>query len=79
MFALLVIANINMALQGTDVKGLEFGRTYLVIRPFLQPVFMLWALYAGGVIGRRVTGGGAARFDHPPKPDGISTGRRGLL
>ncbi|MGE0796721.1 MAG: hypothetical protein AB7G13_32945 [Lautropia sp.] len=52
LFALLVIANINMAIQGTDVRGLEFGRTYLIVRPLLQPLFMLWALYAAGVIGR---------------------------
>ena len=79
MFALLVIANINMAIQGTDVKGLEFGQTYLVIRPFLQPIFMLWALHAGGVIGRPLSGGEATRSDHPEKLDGISTSRRGLL
>lgn len=53
LFALLVIANIHMAVQGTDVQGLEFGRTYLVVRPFLQPLFIAWALYAGGVIGAR--------------------------
>ena len=52
LFSVMVIANIQMAIRGTDVAGLEFGRTYLIVRPFLQPVFVLWALYAAGVIGR---------------------------
>ena len=51
MFAVLVIANINMAIEGANVHGLEFGRTYLIIRPFLQPLFILWALFAAGVVG----------------------------
>ncbi len=50
MFAVLVIANINVAMQGTQVEGLEFGRTYYLIRPFLQPIFILWALYSTGVV-----------------------------
>lgn len=59
LFALLVIANIHVAIAGTDVHGLAFGRTYLVVRPFLQPLFMLWALYAAGVVGSG--GGGKGR------------------
>jgi uncharacterized membrane protein len=51
MFAVLVIANINMAIEGANVHGLEFGRTYLFIRPFLQPLFILWALFAAGAVG----------------------------
>ena len=53
MFALLVIANINVAMQGTHVDGLEFGRTYYLIRPFLQPIFILWALYSTGWLRQR--------------------------
>jgi uncharacterized membrane protein len=53
MFALLVIANVNVAIKGTGVEGLEFGQTYFVLRPFLQPVFILWALYSVGIsLGR---------------------------
>ena len=54
LFAVLVLANINVAVQGTQVDGLEFGRTYYVIRPFLQPLFILWALYATGWLPRRL-------------------------
>ncbi len=53
MFAVLVIANINVAVQGAQVDGLEFGRAYYVVRPFLQPIFILWALYATGWLRRR--------------------------
>ena len=48
-----MIANVNVAVQGAHVDGLEFGRTYYVIRPFLQPVFILWALYVTGWLARR--------------------------
>jgi uncharacterized membrane protein len=53
MFALLVIANVNVAIKGTGVEGLEFGETYFVLRPFLQPLFILWALYSVGISLRR--------------------------
>jgi uncharacterized membrane protein len=54
LFALLVvIANINVALQGSHVQGLEFGAWYYWLRPLLQPLFILWALYVSGVMGRR--------------------------
>lgn len=49
MFSLLVVANINVALKGTGVEGLDFGRAYFVLRPFFQPIFILWALYSVGV------------------------------
>ena len=52
MLAVVVIANINVAVQGQGVHGLPFGRGYYWFRLLLQPVFMVWALYAGGVIGR---------------------------
>ena len=48
MFGLLVIANINVALKGTGVDGLDFGRAYFVVRPLFQPVFIAWALYCVG-------------------------------
>jgi uncharacterized membrane protein len=53
MLAFLVIANIHVALQGSQVQGLEFGAWYYYLRPFLQPIFMLWALFAAGVIWQR--------------------------
>ncbi|MFO6418932.1 hypothetical protein ACLBKS_01870 [Hylemonella sp. W303a] len=49
MLLCVVIANINVALQGQTVQGLEFGAWYFWIRPLLQPVFVLWALYCVGV------------------------------
>jgi uncharacterized membrane protein len=49
LLASVVVANINVALQGQSVQGLEFGTWYLWLRPFAQPVIMAWALYAGGV------------------------------
>jgi uncharacterized membrane protein len=51
MLAFLVIANIHVALQGGRVQGLEFGDWYYYLRPFFQPIFMLWALFVSGVIG----------------------------
>lgn len=49
MLACVVIANINVALQGQTVQGLEFGAWYFWVRPLFQPVFVLWALYCVGV------------------------------
>lgn len=53
MLAFLVIANINVALKGHSVHGLEFGAWYYWLRPFIQPIFIIWALYVSGVIGRQ--------------------------
>ena len=50
LFALLVIANINVAIKGIQVEGLPFGVTYYLLRPFLQPLFIAWALYCVGPI-----------------------------
>jgi uncharacterized membrane protein len=50
MFALIVIANVNVALSGQQVEGLAFGAWYYWLRPLIQPVFILWALYATGAI-----------------------------
>lgn len=48
-----VVANINVAIQGQSVQGLEFGAWYFWIRPLFQPVFIAWALYCVGVWPRR--------------------------
>ena len=53
MLAVVVIANINVAVNGLEVQGLPFGRWYYWFRLLLQPIFIVWALYAGGVIGRQ--------------------------
>ena len=55
LFALLVIANINVAVQGSQVEGLQFGTTYYVLRPLFQPLFIAWALYGVGVLAGRRT------------------------
>jgi uncharacterized membrane protein len=49
MLACIVVANINVAIQGQSVQGLDFGAWYYWIRPLFQPVFILWALYGAGV------------------------------
>lgn len=50
MLALLVAANVNVAIEGSSVRGLEFGSWYYWLRPFIQPLFILWALFVSGVI-----------------------------
>ncbi len=50
MFCVLVVANINVAIKGTGVDGLTFfGPTYLWVRPLMQPIYVVWVLYAVGV------------------------------
>ena len=49
----LVCANINIAIQGKGVQGMEFGAWYFWLRPAFQPVFIAWVLFACGMIGRR--------------------------
>lgn len=44
--------NIAQYVEGTDAFGLDTDRARLV-RLFFQPVLVLWALWAGGVLGRR--------------------------
>ncbi len=51
LLSVIVIANINVAIQGTQVQGLAFGAWYNWIRPFLQPILIAWALYASGAVG----------------------------
>lgn len=50
MLAMLVIANINVAVKGGSVQGLEFGAWYYWIRLLFQPIFILWALFVSEVI-----------------------------
>lgn len=54
MLAAIVVANIHVALAGSRVQGLEFGAWYYYLRPFFQPIFMLWALFVSGVIWQPV-------------------------
>jgi uncharacterized membrane protein len=44
--------NIGQYLEGTDAFGLDTDRARF-IRLFFQPVLVLWALWAGGLLGRR--------------------------
>lgn len=50
MLTLLVAANVNVTIEGSSVRGLEFGSWYYWLRPFIQPLFILWALFVSGVI-----------------------------
>lgn len=45
-------ANIHNAIYGLSVEGLPQSSTYYWIRLFFQPLIIVWALYAGGIIGR---------------------------
>lgn len=49
MLVCVVAANINVALKGQTVQGLDFGAWYFWVRPLFQPVFVAWALYSVGV------------------------------
>lgn len=53
MLCFLVIANINVALQGAGYPGAGAALPgwYYWLRPALQPLIILWALYAAGVVG----------------------------
>ena len=46
-------ANIKNALEGLDVEGLPAATWYYWLRLPMQPLIILWALYAGELIGRR--------------------------
>jgi uncharacterized membrane protein len=52
MLGFLVTANINVAIKGSGISGLEFGQWYFWLRPIFQPFIIAWVLYAAGVIGR---------------------------
>ncbi|HEY0877088.1 MAG TPA: hypothetical protein VGE10_01420 [Zeimonas sp.] len=51
--AIVVVANVHVALTGATVAGLPFGAWYYWLRPLLQPLIIAWALYAAEVIGPR--------------------------
>jgi catechol 2,3-dioxygenase-like lactoylglutathione lyase family enzyme len=40
----------NVAIESSSVRGLEFGSWYYSLRPFIQPLFVLWVLFVSGVI-----------------------------
>ena len=44
--------NIAQYVEGTPAFGLDTDRARLT-RLFFQPVLVLWALWAGGLLGRR--------------------------
>ncbi|MCY1535708.1 hypothetical protein D9M68_711230 [compost metagenome] len=48
-------ANLHNALQGLNVAGLPSASWYYWLRLPFQPLVILWALYAGGVLARSGT------------------------
>jgi uncharacterized membrane protein len=51
-FVAIFPGNVAQYLEGKDAFGLDTDRARLV-RLFFQPVLVLWALWAGGLLGRR--------------------------
>ena len=51
-FVAIFPGNIAQFVEGRDAFGLDTDRARF-IRLFLQPVLVLWALWAGGLLGRR--------------------------
>ncbi|WP_237690297.1 DoxX family protein [Nocardioides panacisoli] len=51
-FVAIFPGNVAQYVEGTDAFGLTTDRARLV-RLFFQPVLVLWALWAGGVLRRR--------------------------
>ncbi|MFC6154920.1 DoxX family protein [Nocardioides yefusunii] len=51
-FVAIFPGNIGQYVEGTDAFGLDTDRKRLV-RLFFQPVLVLWALWAGGLVGRK--------------------------
>lgn len=51
-FVAIFPGNIAQYLEGTDAFGLDSDRARFV-RLLFQPVLVLWALWAGGLLGRR--------------------------
>jgi uncharacterized membrane protein len=70
MLALLVVADVNVAMEGSSVRGLEFGSWYYWLQPFVQPLFVVWALYVSGVIWE----GGPERDERLTDLPGSSSG-----
>ena len=57
-FVAIFPGNIAQYVEGRDAFGLDTDRARF-IRSFFQPVLVLWALWAGGLLGRR-----SRRKDH---------------
>ena len=51
-FVAIFPGNVAQYVEGTDAFGLDTDRARL-IRLFFQPALVLWALWAGGLLGRR--------------------------
>ena len=51
-FVAIFPGNIAQYVEGTDAFGLDTDRARF-IRLFFQPLLVLWALWAGGLLGRR--------------------------
>lgn len=51
-FVAIFPGNIAQYVEGTDAFGLDTDRARL-LRLFFQPVLVLWALWAGGLLGKR--------------------------
>jgi uncharacterized membrane protein len=51
LLVFLVVANVNVALNGSGVQGREFGAWYYWLRLLFQWIFILWALFVAGVLG----------------------------
>ena len=51
-FVAIFPGNIAQYVEGTDAFGLDTDRARLV-RLFFQPLLVVWALWAGGLLGRR--------------------------
>ncbi|GAA5107170.1 membrane protein [Alloalcanivorax gelatiniphagus] len=54
-FVAIFPGNIAQYVEGTDAFGLDTDRARLV-RLFFQPLLVLWALWAGGLLARRRPG-----------------------
>ena len=51
-FVVIFPGNVGQYVEGTDAFGLDTD-TKRLVRLFFQPLLVLWALYAGGWLGRR--------------------------
>lgn len=64
-FVAIFPGNVAQYVEGVDAFGLDTDRARFV-RLFFQPVLVLWALWAGGLLGRRGAEG---------QRDAVKTGR----
>jgi uncharacterized membrane protein len=64
-FVAIFPGNVAQYVEGVDAFGLDTDRARFV-RLFFQPVLVLWALWAGGLLGRRGAEG---------QRDAVETGR----